>query len=73
MPRRNTFIRKEDIEAWDNMPNRPEWLHDRLQEYKNGHMGIPITDDKPPETPADDSAPPEQFEQIIAGIEDADE
>lgn len=72
MPRRNTWIRTEDVEIWDNIPDRPDWLHRKLQEWKAAHDdasagGVP---------PVDMSGPPlpdEQLPQIIAGIEDAEE
>lgn len=72
MPRRNVFIRKEDLEAWDTMPDRPKWLHKRLQEYKNGHMGYKITDEILPETPLVQSESPVQLPPIIAGIDDSE-
>lgn len=77
MPRRNVFIRQEDIDAWDTMRNRPDWLHKKLVEYKNAHLGVDLTDVKTEknlgEIIADSSQPDELPPQIIAGIEDAEE
>jgi len=72
MPRRNIFIRNEDVEAFDTIKDRPEWLHNHIQEYMHGKM-LPVTDVKPPEIFDDSNVEPTDFPNIIAGIEDAEE
>jgi hypothetical protein len=32
MPRVNIYIRKEDVDKWDAIENRPEWIHEKLNE-----------------------------------------
>ena len=35
MPHRNIWIRKEDVENWDSIDDKPEWLHMNLHKgYK---------------------------------------
>lgn len=72
MPRRNIFVRNEDIEAWDTMKDRPEWLHNHIQEYMHGKV-LPGTEVVAPPIVDDSTPEPVDFPNIIAGIEDADE
>jgi len=32
MPRVNIWIRVEDVDKWNAIKNRPEWLHEKLNE-----------------------------------------
>lgn len=78
MPRRNVFIRKEDIEAWDSMKGRPEWLHKCLSDYKNAYMGLDLTDTEFRKHTGEMKSPrsaqnEDPLPLIIAGIEDADD
>lgn len=74
MPRRNVFIRAEDIDAWDTMQKRPEWLHKKLQEYKNGHLGLDLTEKNDEKNPGEIIADSDELPPlIIAGIDDAED
>jgi len=33
MPRVTIYIRNEDMEIWEAIPKKPEWLHAQLERY----------------------------------------
>lgn len=73
MPRRSLFIRNEDIEAWDSMPDRPDRVHSMILGYKNAELGYSKTEVDVQKRSASPPTDPSDFPTIIAGIEDADD
>ena len=41
MPRRTLWIRNDDAETFDNIPDRPDWLHAQLVVYLSGKIILP--------------------------------
>lgn len=42
MPHRNIWVRKEDLDKWEKISNKSEWLHEQLSET------TPIKSETPP-------------------------
>lgn len=44
MPRYNIWIRDEDVASWLAIKDRPQWLHEHLNQGKEGKPVYPLSD-----------------------------
>ena len=71
MPRKNIYIRNEDLDKWDAIESKPEWLHTHLQvevgidvvDTDLGEIAYPVVT-KPTKTPREKTIYP--FDEVNA-------